>query len=299
MLSLDNAYSEEELRAFDERVRRAPALGDAPVDYVAELKIDGLSIALTYETASWSAASRAATASAARTSPSNVRIIRAIPLRLRGGPAGRVEVRGEVYLPRASFERVNREREDAGRSAVRQPAQRRGRDDAQPGRRRWSRGAASARSCYQLVATAALASAHRHAETLEVLRAGVCRSSRTGAAAPASTSSSRSASDWQERRQSLEFDTDGVVIKVDDLSLRERLGSTAKFPRWALAFKFPAQQATTTLRRIAVNVGRTGAVTPYAVLEPVSLAGLDNLDGDPSQRRGHRAEGSARRRHAC
>ena len=79
--------------------------------------------------------------------------------------------------------------------------------------------------------------------------------------------------EWAEKRRTLEFDTDGVVIKVDDLALRDRLGTTAKFPRWATAFKFPAQQATTTLRRIAVNVGRTGAVTPYAVLEPVFLAG--------------------------
>src|SRR5205807_7791833 len=79
--------------------------------------------------------------------------------------------------------------------------------------------------------------------------------------------------EWADKRQALEFDTDGVVIKVDDLALRDRLGTTAKFPRWATAFKFPAQQATTTLKAIEVNVGRTGAVTPYAVLEPVKLAG--------------------------
>src|SRR6267142_2991770 len=114
MLSLDNAYDEEELRAFDERVRRAAGLGDAPVAYVAELKIDGLSIALTYEDGSLRRGATRGDGTRGEDVTANVRTIRAIPLALRGGPAGRVEVRGEVYLPRASFERINREMEDAG-----------------------------------------------------------------------------------------------------------------------------------------------------------------------------------------
>ena len=102
---------------------------------------------------------------------------------------------------------------------------------------------------------------------------GACRSSGTGSAARASTPSSQFCEAWADKRRDLEFDTDGVVIKVDDLALREKLGTTAKFPRWATAFKFPAQQAHTKLLQIDVNVGRTGANTPYAVLEPVFVAG--------------------------
>src|SRR5713226_4011389 len=114
MLSLDNAYTEEELRAFDERVRKAGGLGEAPVAYVAELKIDGLSIALTYEDGRLLRGATRGDGTRGEEVTANVRTIRAIPLALRGGPAGRVEVRGEVYLPRASFERINREMEDAG-----------------------------------------------------------------------------------------------------------------------------------------------------------------------------------------
>src|SRR6185436_16637406 len=114
MLSLDNAYNEEELRAFDERVRKGAGLGDAPVAYVAELKIDGLSIALTYEDGRLARGATRGDGSRGENVTANVRTIRAIPLKLRGGPLERVEVRGEVYLPRGSFERMNREREDAG-----------------------------------------------------------------------------------------------------------------------------------------------------------------------------------------
>src|SRR2546425_5839703 len=114
MLSLDNAYSEDELRAFDERVRKVAGLGDTPVAYVAEMKIDGLSIALTYEDGRLVRGATRGDGTRGEEVTANVRTIRAIPLALRRGPRGRVEIRGEVYLPRASFERMNREREDAG-----------------------------------------------------------------------------------------------------------------------------------------------------------------------------------------
>src|SRR5438093_11511624 len=114
MLSLDNAYNEEELKAFDERVRKGAGLGETPVTYVAEMKIDGLSIALTYENGRLVQGATRGDGGRGEEVTANVRTIRAIPLALRGGPAERVEVRGEVYLPRASFERMNREREDAG-----------------------------------------------------------------------------------------------------------------------------------------------------------------------------------------
>jgi DNA ligase (NAD+) len=271
MLSLDNAYSEEELRAFDERVRKGAGRADAPVDYVAELKIDGLSIALTYVDGALARGVTRGNGVRGEDVTSNVRVIRAIPLRLHNGPPGTIEVRGEIYLPRRSFERVNREREDADEVPFANP-----RNVAAGTMRTLDPGLVASRGLrayvYQLVVTGQRERSH-HSETLEALRSWRLPVEQNWARCCGIDALLDYCRAWQERRLSLEFDTDGVVIKVDDLSLRERLGSTAKFPRWALAFKFPALQKQTTLKAIEVNVGRTGAVTPYAVLEPVFLAG--------------------------
>lgn len=270
MLSLDNAYNDEELRAFDERVRKGAGLGDAAVTYVAELKIDGLSIALTYEDGRLVRGATRGDGVRGEDVTANVRTIRAIPLALRDGPAGRIEVRGEVYLPRASFDRINREREQTGEPLFQNPR------NAAAGTMRnldpslvAKRGLSS--FTYQLVSRERpLAS---HAETLRALAAWGLPVERHWCACEGIDAVIAFCAEWADKRRDLEFDTDGVVIKVDDLALREKLGTTAKFPRWATAFKFPAQQAHTKLLKIAVNVGRTGANTPYAVLEPVFLAG--------------------------
>jgi DNA ligase (NAD+) len=297
MLSLDNAYNEDELRAFDERVRRGLRAGgrvpagspgasqdttpDVAVAYVAELKIDGLSIALTYEHGRLLRGATRGDGSRGEDVTSNVRTIRAIPLSLRTTagamppPGDRIEIRGEVFLPRASFERINRELEDAG-----EPLFANARNTAAGTMRNLEPSLVSKRNMgafvYQLVGGDGPAEAGRyrnHGESLTALAAW---------GLPVEPHWRRCANidevvafcaEWSEKRRALEFETDGVVIKVDDLAMRERLGATAKFPRWATAFKFPAQQATTTLTAIEVNVGRTGAVTPYAVLEPVKLAG--------------------------
>jgi DNA ligase (NAD+) len=301
MLSLDNAYNEEELRAFDERVRKGAGTdpGRVPSDtpgeaartdipYVAELKIDGLSIALTYEDGRLLRGATRGNGSSGDDVTANVRTIRAIPLALRGGPAGRIEVRGEVYLPRASFDRINREMEDAG-----EPLFANARNTAAGTMRNLDPALVSKRNMgafvYQLVAPASAGlpegGADAPPEGGPYLRQDTHAETLTALAAwglPVEAHWKRCASidevvafcaEWADKRQTLDFETDGVVVKVDDLALRERLGTTAKFPRWATAFKFPAQQATTTLKDIQVNVGRTGAVTPYAVLEPVKLAG--------------------------
>ena len=269
MLSLDNAYDEAELRAFDERVRKGAGL-DGSVVYVTELKIDGLSLALTYLDGGLVRGATRGDGTRGEDVTSNVRTIRAIPLRLRDAPAGSIEVRGEVYLPRASFARMNREREEAGEPLFANPRNAaagtmRNLDPSQVAKRRlgaWM---------YQVVGAGQEHTSHssllrrmegwglpveRHWQTCQGIDEVVAF-----------------CEEWRERRHDLSFETDGVVVKVDDLGLRQRLGATSKFPRWAVAFKFPAQQATTRVRRIAVNVGRTGAVTPYAVLEPVRLAG--------------------------
>ena len=277
MLSLDNAYDEGELRAFDERVRKGARIADVlaqPISYVAELKIDGLSIALTYEDGLLVRGATRGDGVRGEDVTANVRTIRAVPLRLNGGPDNRVEVRGEVYLSRASFERMNREREDAGEPSFANPR------NAAAGTMRNLQPSLVARRglsafTYQVVVPrgAAGPALGTHSRTLSTMRAWglpVEPHWRHCAGIDEVVAFCR---EWADRRRSLAFDTDGVVIKVDDLATRERLGTTAKFPRWATAFKFPAQQAHTKLVRISVNVGRTGAVTPYAELEPVFLAG--------------------------
>jgi DNA ligase (NAD+) len=277
MLSLDNAYSEAELRAFDERVRKTAALGDGPVSYVAELKIDGLSIALTYEDGRLVRGATRGDGVRGEDVTSNVRTIRAIPLALRHGPAGRVEVRGELFLPRSAFARINREREDAGEPLFQNP-----RNAAAGTMRNLDPALVASRRLgaftYQLVVPAAGTASESdglqsHSETLSALRSWGLPVEPHFAACDGVDAVLEFCRRWAEGRRDLEFDTDGVVIKVDDLAVRVRLGRTAKFPRWAIAFKFPAQQAHTKLLRIDVNVGRTGANTPFAVLEPVFLAG--------------------------
>jgi DNA ligase (NAD+) len=281
MLSLDNAYTEQELRAFDERVRRGAGLGDEPVTYVAELKIDGLSIALTYEDGRLVRGATRGDGMRGEEVTANVRTIRTIPLMLKGGPAGRIEVRGEVFLPRAAFERINKEREEAGEPLFANP-----RNCAAGTMRNLDPGLVARRGLrafiYQVVlppdggshADANPETWRRsHSATLAQLRHWGLPVERHHATCTGIDEVITFCETWAEGRLALEFDTDGVVIKVDDLPLRRRLGTTAKFPRWATAFKFPAQQAHTKLLRIDVNVGRTGANTPYAVLEPVFLAG--------------------------
>jgi len=274
MLSLDNCYNEEELRAFDERVRRGLGTSDA-VPYVAELKIDGLSIALTYEDGALVRGATRGDGTLGEDVTSNVRVIRAIPLALEGRPAGRLEVRGEVYLPRKAFERINREREDAEEPLFANP-----RNAAAGAMRNLDPQLVAKRGLsaftYELVTTdpaAAPLVPASHAEMLARLQAWRLPVERHWRVCTGIDELLAYTREWNEARQNLDFDTDGVVVKVNDRAARERLGATSKFPRWAIAFKFPAQQATTTLKAIEVNVGRTGAVTPYAVLEPVKVGG--------------------------
>jgi DNA ligase (NAD+) len=271
MLSLDNAYTDDELRAFDERVRKGAGLGDAAVPYVAELKIDGLSIALTYADGRLVRGATRGDGRRGEEVTANVRTIRAIPLGLRGGPPGRIEVRGEVYFSRAAFARVNREREESGEPLFANPR------NAAAGTMRNLDPALVARRglsafTYQLLTTGD-SGPSTHGDMLARMREWGLPVEPHYRACQGIDEVAAFCREWAGGRQALDFDTDGVVIKVDDLALRARLGTTAKFPRWATAFKFPAQQAHTKLLAIRVNVGRTGANTPYAVLEPVLLAG--------------------------
>ncbi len=271
MLSLDNAYDEADLRAFDERLRKGAGLGDSAVPYVAELKIDGLSIALTYENRRLVRGATRGDGVRGEDVTANVRTIRSIPLTLRGGPPSRFEVRGEVFLPRASFDRINQERADAGEPLYANP-----RNVAAGTMRNLDPALVARRGLkafvYQYVGPTDGAPTE-HMELLSALAAWGLPVEPHAAACHGIDAVIAFCREWDTKRQQLEFDTDGVVVKLADLALRERLGSTAKFPRWATAFKFAAQQQQTKLLRIEVNVGRTGANTPYAVLEPIFVAG--------------------------
>jgi DNA ligase (NAD+) len=291
MLSLDNAYNDDELRAFDERVRRAAGLGDSAVPYVAELKIDGLSIALTYEDGRLVRGATRGDGTRGEDVTANVRTIRAIPLSLKTAVPGRIEVRGEVYLPRTSFERMNVEREKDGEPLFQNPRNAaagtmRNLDPSLVAKRRLAAFTYQVvfppdlppeGGSHEIVEANPVASAFRrketHAATLEEMRALGLPVESHWRRCEGVAQLIEYCREWSDARRELEFDTDGVVIKIDDLGLREKLGTTAKFPRWATAFKFPAQQVHTKLLKIEVNVGRTGANTPYAVLEPVFVAG--------------------------
>jgi DNA ligase (NAD+) len=275
MLSLDNAYTEAELGEFHARLCRALGLPEETrLPYVAELKIDGLSIALTYERGRLARAVTRGDGTTGETVTSSVRVIRAIPLRLRPtAPPERLEVRGEVYLPRPAFERINREREEADEPVFANP-----RNAAAGAIRTLDSAEVSRRGLraftYQIVAPPGVpVPVSSQAECLQTLAAWGCPVESHWRRCEGIDEVTAFCHEWRDRRRDLSFETDGVVIKLDDLALRETAGTTAKFPRWATAFKFPAEQATTTLLRIEVNVGRTGAVTPYAVLEPVRLGG--------------------------
>jgi DNA ligase (NAD+) len=292
MLSLDNAYNEEDLRAFDDRLRRGLAM-KGPATYVAELKIDGLSISLAYEDGRLVRGATRGNGLHGEDVTHNVRTIRRLPLVLRNGPPGRIEIRGEVYLPLKEFERTNKQKEAAGEPIFANPRNTaagamRNIDPSEVARRGLSAWV------YQVVgpptrpvggygeakldqdsarAEADGAGPETHAEMLERLKAWGMPVEPHWKRCEGIDAVVAFCENWRDRRRELGFETDGVVIKLDTLALRDRLGATSKFPRWATAFKFPAQQMTTLLKKIEVNIGRTGAATPFAVLEPVFVAG--------------------------
>lgn len=266
MLSLENAYSWEEAEAWRARVVRA--LGEEPGGYVGELKIDGLSIALRYEEGVLVRGATRGDGVRGEDVTDNVRTIRTIPLRL-SEPAT-LEARGEVFYPRSAFRKLNAEREAAGEPLFANPR------NAAAGTLRLLDSRITARrglaGCLYSIAQAGELP-ETQAATLERLRA---------LGLPAHPHWRRFATfdevrefvrHWDTARADLDFETDGVVIKVDDRRLQEELGSTAKSPRWAFAYKYRPEDATTVVREISVHVGRTGVMTPVAHFDPIVLAG--------------------------
>jgi DNA ligase (NAD+) len=274
MLSLENAYSEDELRAFHARLCRGLGQPEhAPIPYVAELKIDGVSLAVTYERGRLVRGVTRGDGVQGEDVTANVRVIEGLPHRIPGPAPAKMEIRGEVYFPRATFDRLNEEREAAGAVPFANPR------NAAAGALRTLDQALVARRglrvfAYQVIVPEGDApAAPTHAETLERLAAWGCAVEPHWARCDGVAALLDYCHRWRDERRTVPFETDGVVIKLDDVAARAALGATAKSPRWAVAFKFPTEQVTTTLKEIAVNVGRTGAVTPYAILEPVRLGG--------------------------
>ncbi len=270
MMSLDNTYNLEELREWAARLERlAPAEAAAGLGFVAELKVDGVSTSLLYEDGVFVCGATRGNGTVGDDVTENLRTVRALPLRLPPAAPRRLLVRGEVFMPRAEFERVNREREAAGEELYANPRN----VTAGSIRQLDSRQVASRRLqavAYQIADGPRFAT---HSESLEHLAEWGfpvhdswrrCRGLREVEAFVA---------EWRERRHTLGFETDGVVVKIDDLELRERLGSTAKAPRWAVAYKYEPEQAETVVRAILVQVGRTGVLTPVADFDPVLVAG--------------------------
>ena len=267
MLSLGNTYSLEELHEFLDRIEREAG----PTDYVCELKFDGTAISLTYEGGQLVQALTRGDGGEGDDVTANVRTIRSVPLRLRGeGWPALFEIRGEILMPYASFDRLNAEREANGEPLFANPR------NAAAGTLKQQASAVVARrgldcTLYQLAGDNLPFTTHW--ESLAKAREWGFKVSEHMRICHDTAQIDEFIAYWDEARRQLPFPTDGVVIKVNDFAVRRQLGFTAKAPKWAVAYKFKAEQALTRLESISFQVGRTGAVTPVANLEPVLLAG--------------------------
>jgi len=270
MLSLGDAFSFDELSAFFERVGRA--LPGEEVDYVCELKIDGTAISLNYEDGLLMRGATRGDGETGEDITSNIKTIRSIPLRLQlKKPPAFMEVRGEAYFSKEQFEEINKERSKEGLSLFANPR------NAAAGSLRQLDPSITARreldSIFYSLGYVSGISFGTHWEVLQFLKKAGFKISEYAERAGDSQKVFDFCSRWQERRDTLPYEIDGGVVKVNSLDQQARLGATSKSPRWAIAYKFPAEQKTTKVVDITVNVGRTGAVTPVAILEPVRVAG--------------------------
>lgn len=282
MLSLDNTYSEEELEDWVARLGRfAPG---AALSYVAELKVDGVSISLTYRDGVLEQAVTRGNGSVGDDVTTNVRTIRTLPLRLAGAPQsvpGELVLRGEIYMPRGVFEQLNRDREEQGEPLYANPRNTtagtiRLLDSREVSRRRLKIAVyqvASGLNAPAADAAGAEAGIDSHAATLEQLAAWGLPVLPTWRRCAGFDELRAYVESWRDERRNLDFETDGVVIKVDSFAAQRALGSTGKAPRWAVAYKYAAERVETRVRDVTVQVGRTGTLTPVAELEPVLLAG--------------------------
>jgi DNA ligase (NAD+) len=287
MLSLDNAYNEQELRDWERRVH--DLTGEKSVEYVCELKLDGLSMALRYEGSRFLRGVTRGDGSIGEDVTPNLKTVRSIPLLIdakaqkKSGVPAEFEVRGEVIMPRKAFERMNEERERANLSRFANPR------NAAAGAVRVLEPNITAQRRLDFYAYALLVDGRtyldRHSETLAALETLGFKVNPNRLPAKTIDEVWNFITAWEQRRDDLGYEIDGIVIKVNRVRLQDELGFTGKAPRWAIAYKFTARAGITTLRNIRVQVGRTGKLTPVAELDPVPIGGttvrnatLHNMD---------------------
>ncbi|PLT28610.1 NAD-dependent DNA ligase LigA [Peribacillus deserti] len=266
MLSLGNAFNDVDLRDFDRKVRQA--VGD-PFTYVCELKIDGLAVSLRYEDGLFVKGATRGDGTIGEDITANLRTIKSIPLRIK--EPFTMEVRGEAYMPKRSFEALNKAKEERGEEPFANP-----RNAAAGSLRQLDPKIAASRNLdifLYAIADLGETGVESHSEGLDLLDTLGFKTNKERQRCADIEEVIAYVEGWVERRPNLPYDIDGIVVKVDSLEQQERLGTTAKSPRWAIAYKFPAEEVVTILKDIMLTVGRTGAITPTAILEPVRVAG--------------------------
>jgi len=268
MLSLSNSYSESEIADFDKRVRKG--IEGEDVEYVCELKYDGVAIGLTYEDGLLVQAVTRGDGIRGDDVTENVKTIKSIPLRLRGNYPAELEIRGEIFMSLEGFRRMNAEREEIGEVPFANP-----RNSASGSLKMLDPSEVAKRplDCFLYYLPAETSAYQTHYEALKFAESLGFKISKNVAVCKNISEIFEFIHDWNEGRKHLDYDIDGIVIKVNSLAQQKQLGFTAKSPRWAIAYKFKAEQAETVLLSVDFQVGRTGAVTPVANLSPVQLAG--------------------------
>jgi DNA ligase (NAD+) len=268
MLSLGNAFGEEELIAFDERVRK---LSGERVQYVCELKIDGLAIALRYQNGVFERGGTRGDGRIGEDVSPNLRTIKSIPLKLRGEYPATLEVRGEAYLKKSDFARLNQERERTGLQPFANP-----RNAASGGIRQLDARLTAERrlSFFAYSLPEQMERLPKQSQILRYLEEIGFPVNPNVRPCASIDKVLAFCEEWEEKRDELDYEIDGVVVKTDDIATQHRLGSVGRNPRWAIAYKFKPREARTKLKKIAINVGRTGTLNPYAILEPVRVGGV-------------------------
>lgn len=271
LLSLGNAFSDEELAAWYKRISKM--LDGQQFDFAGEHKIDGLAVALTYVGGKFATGATRGDGLRGEDITQNLKTVRSIPLSVKGDFPPRFEVRGEVFLPKAGFEKLNRERADEGLPLFANPR------NAAAGSVRQLDPRVTARRpidiyIYMLGYAEGKATPPTHWETLQYLKSLGFKVNPNNQLLSGIAEVEAYYKKWVERRESLPYEADGIVVKVNQLALQQRLGDVGREPRWAIAYKFPAVQGTTVLKSIEISVGRTGTLNPYAVLEPVAIGGV-------------------------
>ncbi|MGI9585861.1 MAG: NAD-dependent DNA ligase LigA [Acidimicrobiia bacterium] len=271
MFSLDNAMNDVELSLWNERL--VGALGRPPGGYSCELKIDGLAVSLTYEDGELTRASTRGDGAVGEDVTANARTIRTVPLVLRGTAPKVMEVRGEIYMPVSEFEALNRRQADKGEAPYINP-----RNTAAGSVRQKDPAATASRNLavwiYQLGYLEGGPALSTHSDQMAWISELGLRVNPANETVSTFPDVVRYVADATAHRHDRDYETDGIVIKVDSLAEQAEVGFTARSPRWAIAFKLPPEEKTTVLNEIRINVGRTGAVTPYAVMEPVFVGGV-------------------------